>query len=86
MVSQPLCQINSGEGALADFSFGFKKLMEVPLVDFLLQLNGPLLSDCGVARVEHKLLRASFALKLYRSWDSEAGLILCDSRVTGIDS
>lgn len=82
MVSQPLGQVHSREGPLPDLLLCFEKLMEVSLVDFLFEFEGPLFSYCGVTRVEGELFCAPLAFELDGSWYSQAGLILCDGRCT----
>jgi len=45
VVSQPLGQIHCSEGSFANFSLGLEKFVEVPLVDFLFELESPHVDD-----------------------------------------
>jgi hypothetical protein len=62
VVSESFCEVDGGEGSLAYFPFGLEQFMEVSLVDFLLEGEGPFFGDGGMGRVERELLLAVLSL------------------------
>lgn len=75
MISKSFCEVDSGEGALTDFLFGFEEFVEVALIDFLLELETPCF-DCGWVGVEGELFVTVFSLKFEGEGEPKEFLVL----------
>jgi hypothetical protein len=60
-VSEPFCEIDSGESTFADLLLGLEELMKVALIDAFFEFKSPKVDDGGVVTCEDNLFLAGFS-------------------------